>query len=118
MIRATINRDKAGRIVSFALKGHAESAEHGEDLICCAASTIAQTVIGTLDEWIGENVKYTLEDGNIFCGISPYHTFDGETAIKIEGLMDSTNIGFRQLELTYGSEYVTVSEMREDMNHD
>ncbi|MGG3573779.1 ribosomal-processing cysteine protease Prp [Bacillus gobiensis] len=47
MIQATINRSVNSReIVSFSLSGHADFAEHGQDLVCAGASAV---VIGAIN---------------------------------------------------------------------
>lgn len=46
MIKVTIATD--GNKLSLRLEGHAEYAEHGKDIVCAAASILAQTVAHTV----------------------------------------------------------------------
>ncbi|WP_144511200.1 ribosomal-processing cysteine protease Prp [Bacillus sp. FJAT-22090] len=41
MIKVTISRDQSGHIHSFEMKGHADFAEHGKDLVCAGASAVS-----------------------------------------------------------------------------
>lgn len=41
MIQVTINHDENRHVSSFEMKGHAEFDEHGKDLVCASASTVA-----------------------------------------------------------------------------
>lgn len=44
MIKVEIKR-QTGKIHSFLVSGHAETAEHGEDIVCAAVSGIVQTAL-------------------------------------------------------------------------
>lgn len=41
MIKIIINEQQFGRISSFEMKGHADFAEHGKDLVCAGASAVS-----------------------------------------------------------------------------
>ncbi|MEK3981072.1 ribosomal-processing cysteine protease Prp [Psychrobacillus sp. FSL K6-2836] len=41
MIKVTITKDQSGHIHSFEMKGHADFAEHGKDLVCAGASAVS-----------------------------------------------------------------------------
>ncbi|MBD7983043.1 ribosomal-processing cysteine protease Prp [Sporosarcina sp. Sa2YVA2] len=41
MIKIIINEQPTGRISSFEMKGHADYAEHGKDLVCAGASAVS-----------------------------------------------------------------------------
>ena len=41
MIKISINEQPSGRINSFEMKGHADFAEHGKDLVCAGASAVS-----------------------------------------------------------------------------
>ncbi|MDW0112369.1 MULTISPECIES: ribosomal-processing cysteine protease Prp [Sporosarcina] len=41
MIKIMINEQPSGRIASFEMKGHADYAEHGKDLVCAGASAVS-----------------------------------------------------------------------------
>ncbi|MFS0689856.1 ribosomal-processing cysteine protease Prp [Sporosarcina sp. 179-K 8C2 HS] len=41
MIKININEQPSGRINSFEMKGHADFAEHGKDLVCAGASAVS-----------------------------------------------------------------------------
>jgi len=41
MIEVTIHEQSSGRIRSFEMKGHADYAEHGKDLVCAGASAVS-----------------------------------------------------------------------------
>lgn len=41
MIKISINEQPSGRISSFEMKGHADFAGHGKDLVCAGASAVS-----------------------------------------------------------------------------
>ncbi|MDW0118095.1 ribosomal-processing cysteine protease Prp [Sporosarcina thermotolerans] len=41
MIKIIIDEKQSGRISSFEMKGHADFAEHGKDLVCAGASAVS-----------------------------------------------------------------------------
>lgn len=58
MIEIFVETDKTGFV--FKIKGHAGAAKKGEDLVCCACSTLFYTLanreseLGFLDDWKAE----------------------------------------------------------------
>ena len=41
MIKVTINRTESGLIQSFTMSGHADFAEHGQDIVCAGVSAVS-----------------------------------------------------------------------------
>ncbi|NLC26940.1 MAG: ribosomal-processing cysteine protease Prp [Fastidiosipila sp.] len=113
MLTARFKLDQESRVVSFDLEGHAGSAAKGENIICAAASAIAQTAIGSLQEIARIEPVYRAEDGLISCRVS-YKSGDEKQLIQIASLMGSVRIGCMQLEQSYGSQYITcIDELQE-----
>ncbi|WP_433743412.1 ribosomal-processing cysteine protease Prp [Falsibacillus pallidus] len=48
MIKVKINRSPDGRISSFSMKGHADFAEHGSDIVCAGASAVSFGAINSV----------------------------------------------------------------------
>lgn len=111
MLTARFKLDREDRVVSFNLEGHAGTAAKGENIICAAASAIAQTAIGSLQEIARIEPDYQAEDGFISCLIS-YDSEDREQLTQIASLMGSVRIGCMQLEDSYGSQYITCIDER------
>lgn len=63
MIRITI-RTKNDDIVSLNIKGHAESGEHGNDLVCAGVSSIAFGLLNALEEQKA-NYAWQVDDNEI-----------------------------------------------------
>lgn len=104
MITINVVRDESGFIWQYIVEGHAGAGEAGNDLVCCAVSTVAYMGINALDELV--NIKsYGIEDGYMVCSIPadiPVHLKD-----KVRIILETIVVGFKQLQLD-NEDYVSV----------
>jgi uncharacterized protein YsxB (DUF464 family) len=110
MITVTLYRTPAGFIRRFTAKGHSGYAEQGADIICAAVSAIAQTVIGSLEDLAFLKPDYILADGHIECTVPDPDDMPTGQYSTARVLMDSLAVGCRQIEASYGRQYVKVKE--------
>ena len=45
------------------IKGHAEYAKYGEDIVCAAVSTLAQTLIASIEALTEDTIQYDIQPG-------------------------------------------------------
>lgn len=112
MIKVVIRRSDDGSVQSFRVKGHAGYDVEGKDIICSAASAIAYTACGYFEEkYNADGKKQTLfkEKSGDLSWTRPRIT-DGDEKIAADAVLDAMVIGFRQIEYSYGSKYLVVSE--------
>lgn len=107
MIRIEITRDSTGSIRSFDIRGHSGYAEAGQDIICSAVSVTAYTAAGALEELAGLKHCYSESDGHMTIRLPERLTQQQKTTAQI--ILETTAIGFKQIELSYG-EFVLVVE--------
>jgi uncharacterized protein YsxB (DUF464 family) len=107
MIKVAIKRNQAGSIREFEVSGHASYAEAGSDIICSAVSVTAYTAAGALEELAGQRRCYREKDGHMVIRLPDKMTEEQEATARV--ILETTAIGFRQIELSYG-EYVLVVE--------
>ncbi|MDD7306345.1 MAG: ribosomal-processing cysteine protease Prp [Peptoniphilaceae bacterium] len=62
MIFVTLKR-KNNNLVGFSIKGHADFAEEGSDIVCSAVSILAYSTVNTLDLYL--NDLDFIDDGNV-----------------------------------------------------
>jgi uncharacterized protein len=106
-ININIIRDNSGFIRQFKVEGHAGYAEQGRDIICAAASVTAYTAVGALEDLAGIKNCYTENDGYFLCSI-PAEITDSQK--QVAGIiLETTVIGFKQLELVY-KKFISVVE--------
>ena len=64
MIKIIIKRDVSSqKIISIEVKGHANSAEYGKDLVCAAVSTV---MTGGMNALKDKEYDFKLEEGHIY----------------------------------------------------
>ncbi len=64
MIKIVIKRDVSSqKIISIEVKGHANSAEYGKDLVCAAVSTVMTGGMNALQD---KEYDFKLEEGHIY----------------------------------------------------
>jgi uncharacterized protein YsxB (DUF464 family) len=71
MIRSTVWRDQQGHIRRFSLRGHADAAEYGQDIVCAAVSILVTNAINSSEHLL--NVCIANDDqvapGDVKCAI-------------------------------------------------
>ena len=56
-----VKRLKSGILV----KGHANYAPHGQDIVCSAVSTLVQTLIQSVEELTTDKITYDMKPGTV-----------------------------------------------------
>lgn len=96
-------------ICGFRCEGHADYAAEGEaDVICAAVTALAATVVSAVTDILKLAVEKTFSEGLIeFCLADFCQAQD--KGVKL--LFETFELGVRQIEMSYGSEYVHVEDM-------
>ncbi|WP_369710412.1 ribosomal-processing cysteine protease Prp [Leptotrichia sp. HSP-334] len=90
MIKIKIKREK-NRIVYFKISEHADYANHGEDIVCAAVSSVSQMTLNGILEILKLNgkVKYEIdESGKLICDLQNSNLSDEEFK-KVDILTES-----------------------------
>ena len=81
-----INVEKENNIIkSVEVKGHADYADFGKDIVCSAVSSIVTTTINDILTLDKNAIKYITDDGNV-----TITNFDNEIASKLLNTMLNT----------------------------
>ena len=109
MITARIFRNSQKKVTGFEISGHAGYAEEGSDIICAAVSAIAYTAIGYFSEKKigGKEPQYSEKDGYMKFKLEP-DLFKTDDMTSAYAVMEAAYIGFKQVEYSYGREYIKV----------
>ncbi|MPN12013.1 hypothetical protein SDC9_159323 [bioreactor metagenome] len=65
MITIDIFRNQAQAIDGFSVKGHADTAPHGQDIVCAAVSALTQTSILGIERYLGREIELDIKSGNL-----------------------------------------------------
>jgi uncharacterized protein YsxB (DUF464 family) len=97
---------KNSNLVSVSMNGHAESVDEGYDMVCCAISTVSQTVLIGLIEVLKLKITYSLEDDDGFLSFS-IEEFPYEVVKECQVLMQTMLLALKSIEIKYG-EYIKI----------
>lgn len=95
MIRVAVERHQ-GAIEAFRVSGHAGFAAAGSDIVCAAASAVAQTALAGLEERLGLTPHVEIESGDLFCRL-PKDLAPG-TQKRAQDLLETMLLGFRGIQ--------------------
>lgn len=99
-----IFRKESCNLVSVKLKGHAESVDEGQDLVCASVSVISQTILIGITEVLNFKIDYSIDDG--FLSFSLEDLSEDDIG-KCQVLMETMLLGLKSVEIGYG-EYINV----------
>ncbi|AOT72768.1 ribosomal-processing cysteine protease Prp [Geosporobacter ferrireducens] len=100
MIIIRVTRDQEKNIISYLVKGHADYAERGEDIVCASISILAQTAILALHEIAEIDIMYEVNDGHVFCKLPDDLSSDQREKARI--ILDTLYIGIKGTQGMYG----------------
>jgi len=97
-------RKRQDKLISFYIKGHAESVDEGYDLVCCAVSSISITIANGIVEVAKANASVKMEDGflSLYLDDVAY-----EKLCECQVLMETMLLGLESIEKEY-DEYINV----------
>lgn len=110
MIRVSIRRNAKGFPCGFLCKGHAGYADPGQDIICSAVTAMATMTITGLTDVLHLHVQYRLDEGHIECSVPLNGQVNEANADRIELLMETFELGCRQLEDSHNGKYIKVDQ--------
>jgi hypothetical protein len=114
MISVTLRRDPSGFVRRFEVEGHSGYAKKGSDIICSAISVLAYTAVGALEDLAGVSAVWTEEDGHMECLVPDPERMPESGSEKARTILDTFALGCRQVEDSYGSQYVRVTDRNLD----
>jgi len=106
MIRAKVFWD-GKRLIGFDIKGHAEYAPHGEDIVCSAVSMLAITTVNSLLEQVGQ-VLVKSDDGLVSVRLPD--DFNEEQKLKAQVILKTLLIGLNGVSMEY-PKYVALENI-------
>ena len=111
MIDVEILRDK-DYIISLKVKGHADFANYGEDIVCAAVSVLSQTSLMALVEvcHIEENkLDYRIDDKTGFLEINLPKNLDIESLEKSQIVLKTFELGIKSIIESYPNNVALIN---------
>ena len=95
-----VKRLKSG----ISVKGHANYAPHGQDIVCSAVSTLVQTLIQSVEELTTDKITYDMKPGTV---LIKFWCLSDQSKV----LIDAFFLGVKGVATSYPA-YVKVIEER------
>jgi uncharacterized protein len=92
MIHVHVRRDHRGRIRHFSVRGHADLAPHGQDLLCAAISSLVQNGVNAPEALLGVRIPAISEEGLVEAEVPDLAADLDE---KVQLLLESMIYGIR-----------------------
>lgn len=105
MIKVRIYKNSMNCTEKVIVSGHANYAQHGEDIVCAAVSVLAQTILIGLVEVLKQNVEYEISEGYLEFNLENKNNND-----SINALLDTFELGIENLLQDYGSYLKLIKE--------
>lgn len=94
-------------ITGYQVKGHANYSEPGEDIVCAAVSSLAQTGVYALEKLLECDLTVTIKKGYLACKLPEKI---GSGTLKHGSLiLETIIIGFYETAMNY-SQWVSISD--------
>ena len=110
MVKVEITRNKAKHITSFKLDGHAGFAKSGDDIVCSAASALAQTAVQGLKMVADIDIMYEIKDGYLSCNLPKELT--ERQQLMSTAILETMFVGLKNIEQNY-KKHIYVRENEE-----
>ncbi|WP_106768498.1 ribosomal-processing cysteine protease Prp [Paenibacillus faecalis] len=107
MITVRITRKEDGRIHSFEVKGHADYAPRGRDIVCAGVSTVTVGTVNSIEALTGIAMKTKMKDG-FLSGVVPI-VEDESTSGQVQLLLESMVLMLQGIADSY-REYIQIQE--------
>ena len=98
MIEINVLR-KEGELTGYEVKGHAEYAEEGEDIVCSAISVLAQTGIFSLNSLVSIVGSEKIDKGFLRCSVPEDITDERKKEAQL--IMNTVLVGMFQTARSY-----------------
>lgn len=101
MVKVNI-KHKEDKVISLTMKGHADFAEEGQDLVCAGASSIVVGMMNALDKMAPETCDFLMKKGHVEILVK-------KVCETNQMLLNAMIVQFQTLQETY-SQYITIIE--------
>ena len=104
MVKIKLFSDPLGNIIQYDIKGHANFAPYGEDIVCAAISVLSQTTLMGLVEILQLNAKevfYKIDENTGYLNVELRDIKDESLLEKTQILLQTFKLGIESIQETY-----------------
>lgn len=103
MIKIDIYRN-AQAITGFCVSGHADAAPHGQDIVCAGVSSLTQSAVLGVTEYLQRKVKVAVDPGKLVLELQ-------ETDSLTSAILETMLLGLTEIAKLY-PKFVRIKEHR------
>lgn len=104
MIRILIYRERSGIVKGFECHGHAGYSEYGTDIVCAAVSALVINTVNSIQTFTNDRCELSNDEKKGSIKLE----FTGSPSEKSRLLVDSLELGIKNIEFDYGHEFVRL----------
>lgn len=108
MISVSILRSDDDSIHGFEVKGHANYAEAGRDIVCAGVSAVTVGTVNSIEALTGVVMKSKMKNG--FLSASLPEDVEAKAGERVQLLLSSMLIMLQSIEMSYGK-YIQIQEV-------
>jgi len=109
MIRVDIFRNNNNDIYEFILKGHADYAKKGYDIVCSAVSLLVINTINSIEKFTTEKIGYIMKNNGGYIKCTLPNIKQNIESHDATLLLNAMAFGLKSLELDY-SKYIKIND--------
>ena len=105
MIDVMVYTDDADEYIGFRMKGHADYADYGLDIVCAAVSALVITTVNSIESFCDDSFRNDIqEEKDLFF----YEITTRPVSASTQLLLKSLVLGLSGIESEYGKKHVKV----------
>jgi hypothetical protein len=106
MIDVDIYQDSKGEYTGFQMRGHAEYADYGKDIVCAGVSALVINTINSVEKFTTDTFENTVEpeDGSVTFLVTSYPV---SSSTKL--LLQSLVLGLSGIQAEYGEKHIKLA---------
>lgn len=94
--------------VGFEMAGHADSAPHGEDLVCAAATALSMTTVASAVELLQVRADIETDEGYLRFVCENLSELSARQREDLDLLLQAFFLGLRQINDSYDNQYLSL----------
>ena len=106
MIKATVSKNENGVYNKICMKGHAEYADPGQDIVCSAVSVLLINTANAIEQFTDDHFVWTQDEKKDLVELQ----LPSQVSQEAELLMKTLVLGLRGIEDSYGREFIQVHD--------
>ena len=108
MIKVIITKSQSGQIHSFEMKGHADFADHGKDLVCAGASAVSFGAVNAVIALTGITPIIAQKGDGGYLYVEVPSISNSEKAAQIQLILETMIVSLQTIEQDY-AKYIKIT---------